>query len=111
MDTQKSAPRFGGDDPTRLLGDCIPTFSGNSGGLSITGLRKVLSLSASPLFFTMAILTAVYSSGLDALCSGSTDAIIPLGMGTMYVLMGVFHLGPWLSMLENSKMAVQKNET
>jgi hypothetical protein len=59
-------------------------------------VSSFLSLAAAPTFAIMALLTAVLGGGpLDALCAAS-----PLnGMAAMYLLMGVFHLAPWLKLI------------
>jgi hypothetical protein len=64
------------------------------------GAAAWLSLAAAPTFAVMALLTAIHSGGMpDMICSASTGGSPLSGMTTMYLLMGAFHLGPWLRLL------------
>lgn len=74
---------------------------GRDGGFrrSAAPLRAadLLALAAAPTFAAMALATGVFG-GPDMLCAG--EAASPLtGMATMYLLMSVFHLAPWLRRL------------
>lgn len=56
-----------------------------------------LALAATPAFAAMALLTATQGGGpADILCSAAHGASPLAGMVPMYVLMSVFHAGPWL---------------
>ena len=63
------------------------------------GAAEYLSLTAAPTFAIMALLTAVTSGGrADILCSAAHAS--PLGgMAAMYLLMGAFHMAPWLKLI------------
>jgi len=55
-----------------------------------------LGLAAAPTFTAMAILTAAFG-GAEPLCS--TPGSLIGGMVPMYLLMGAFHLRPWLRLI------------
>lgn len=55
-----------------------------------------LALAAVPTFAVTALATAVVGGGrMEAIC-GSAGVGARDGMVVLYVLMSVFHLGPWL---------------
>ena len=59
----------------------------------LSGAADWLSLAAAPTFAAMALVTAV--GGSDMFCAASPIG----GMVPMYLLMSVFHVGPWLRLL------------
>jgi hypothetical protein len=63
-----------------------------------------LALAAAPTFAIMALLTGTLDGGpSEVLCSGSGGAFPWAGMVPMYLLMGIFHLTPWLKLLSGSQ--------
>lgn len=69
-------------------------------------LADWLCLAAAPTFGVMALATAAAGDQSYALCSAMHEASPLTGMGTMYLLMSVFHAPPWLrlvSRLRNEK--------
>lgn len=59
-----------------------------------------LRLAAAPTFAAMALLTATAAQG-DMLCAAAHPSPLS-GMVPMYVLMSLFHAGPWLSLIARS---------
>ena len=57
----------------------------------LRGAADWLSLAAAPTFATMALVTAL-GGAPDMFCAASPIG----GMVPMYLLMSVFHVGPWL---------------
>lgn len=64
-------------------------------------IRGAIGLAAAPTFAAMALLSGLYQDELAAICSGGSGALPLTGMVWMYILMSVFHVGPWLRVLEN----------
>ncbi|MEQ8395504.1 hypothetical protein [Thalassobaculum sp.] len=61
-------------------------------------VAKYLGLAASPTFALMAWASASDAAGM-AMCS-TASAILPIdGMVWMSLLMGIFHLSPWLTLV------------
>jgi hypothetical protein len=61
----------------------------------LSGAAEWLSLAAAPTFAVMALVTAWVGGPFDMLCAASPIG----GMVSMYGLMSVFHVGPWLRLL------------
>jgi hypothetical protein len=56
-----------------------------------------LSLAAAPTFLLMAALSAQGGGAAEMLCMAASPSPLS-GMTPMYLLMGVFHAGPWLKL-------------
>lgn len=59
-------------------------------------LTRGLSLAAAPAFAAMAVVSAMPDDG-SMVCMQAAWSVD--GMTTMYALMGLFHLAPWLNWL------------
>jgi hypothetical protein len=65
-----------------------------------------LAMAAAPTFAAMAVVTAWAGEGpMAGLCSAVGGGPIG-GMTLMYLLMGVFHAGPWMRVLRPKGWAV-----
>lgn len=72
-----------------------------SGKISALGAAQLLAFAAAPTFAIMAVATAIHGDAMpDMICSMSmsNDASLLGGMVPMYVLMSIFHAGPWLKL-------------
>lgn len=58
-----------------------------------------LSLVAAPTFAAMALMTAAFGGGVEPFCSVSRHGSLMSGMVPMYLMMGAFHLAPWLRLI------------
>jgi hypothetical protein len=75
-----------------------------SGNAARRGLADWLCLAATPIFAIMALLTGVMGGGSpDMFCSAMQDASPLSGMVPMYLLMSVFHVSPWLTLIANRR--------
>lgn len=88
-------------------GDPVEGASGNSlrhkSYLPIVAFAsKGLRFTPAPAFAAMALLNAFYEQGANAICSSIYGGSHLTSMGTMYLLMSLFHLGPWLGLAAKS---------
>jgi hypothetical protein len=81
-----------------------PSAGGNAAGLS-SGLTGWLSLAAAPTFAAMAFLTAG-GAPPDMICAMHGASMVG-GMVPMYLLMSLFHAGPWLRLLAGGEGSIR----
>lgn len=84
--------------------DCMASIRKAKGdaGMRTFHAAKWLHLAAAPTFAAMALLTPIMPNAqVDMLCSSARDMPVLGGMTAMYLLMGVFHTGPWLRRLSS----------
>ena len=63
----------------------------------------LLSLAAAPTFAIMALVTVIQGDGMQGMLCAARNASPLTGMATMYLLMGAFHLAPWLKLIVNRR--------
>jgi hypothetical protein len=77
------------------------------GGSRGAGIARVaadgLGLAAAPAFATMALMTVCLGGGAEPLCSARGSLLS--GMAPMYLMMGAFHVGPWLRLVSGGRRA------
>jgi hypothetical protein len=71
-------------------------------GSAIPGASNYLRLAAAPTFVIMALLIGVIGRPNDLLCSAHDPSPLT-GMAAMYLLMGIFHLTPWLKLISSRR--------
>lgn len=64
------------------------------------GMPVLLRLAAAPTFAVMALVTALSGDAATAVLCGPMRGD---GMALMYVLMSIFHAGPWLVLLTSHR--------
>jgi hypothetical protein len=78
---------------------CLPEVASRGGRLATLRAADWLSLGAAPTFALMAALTGIFGGAYEMLCSAAPHTSALGGMVSMYVLMSVFHLAPWLKLI------------
>lgn len=66
------------------------------------GLAGALCLAAAPTFALMAGITWRYGGAMEMICSGGQGIFSPDSMVTMYALMSLFHMAPWLRLFRHT---------
>jgi len=65
-----------------------------------SGITRWLGLAAAPTFGAMAVVqVAARMDSMSMLCMTAPHATPLTGMAAMYLLMALFHLGPWMRLL------------
>jgi hypothetical protein len=62
----------------------------------LCGLTSLLTFMAAPTFAVMALGITLLGSQSDMLCAQSRSGSGLSGMSWMYILMSIFHAGPWV---------------
>lgn len=87
------------------MGNDLVSNAGDGCAIRGDGARTLaasrLSLAATPTFVVMALWSAVAGGPAEMMCSSGGSALSLNGMAAMYVLMSVFHVAPWLTLLSN----------
>jgi hypothetical protein len=68
-----------------------------------------LGLAAAPTFAAMALLTAFFD--VSDVCAAAPQGWSLGGMMSMYLLMGVFHLPPWLRLVSGQRAGAAQPDT
>lgn len=75
---------------------------GCDSGAAASALGNVLHLTATPVFAMMALLAGLLDAApTEVLCAPGDGAFSLTGMGPMYVLMSIFHAGPWIRLMSS----------
>src|SRR6185436_3546920 len=84
--------------------------TGSRGSSPVAGRTvEFLSFAAAPTFALMALLTGAVDAGPPAMLCSAAMSRSPLnGMVVMYLLMSVFHSGPWLRQISGRRNTAPK---
>ncbi|GGY19045.1 hypothetical protein GCM10008098_09020 [Rhodanobacter panaciterrae] len=90
-------------------GICAAIDHGSDNAASLRAANR-LGLAAAPTFALMALLSGIDAGGpMDMLCSAAHSASPLSGMTLMYVLMSVFHVGPWLKWIVCRRRGIRRS--
>ena len=96
----KSLLAFGGSTIMTAGTLCLPKMASRGDGPAALRAADWLSLGAAPTFAFVAALTGILGGGgHESLCSAVSHTSVLSGMAPMYMLMGVFHVAPWLKLI------------
>jgi hypothetical protein len=91
------------------MSEAIPRRSSRKHDALAGAAASWLCLAAAPAFALMAVLSGVLGNGMsDMSCSTVGGASALGGMVPMYLLMSVFHLGPWLKLIAVRESGVRR---
>jgi hypothetical protein len=79
------------------IGGCV------GGGPATSDVSRWLGLAAAPSFAIMGLWTALVGVPPDIMCMAMPAALPIGGMTLMYLLMSVFHLSPWLTLIASRR--------
>jgi hypothetical protein len=87
---------------------CGDAFDDGSTGAAAGRLGQWLSMSATPTFAIMALLTGLDGGPVDKLCSAGLGTLLS-GMVPMYLMMAAFHAPPWLKLIFGTQARVGRS--
>ena len=83
-------------------GGCAGVAMRSESGHVALRAAEWLGLAAAPTFAIMALVAVIQGDGIQGMvCAAARNASPLTGMATMYLLMGAFHLAPWLRLITN----------
>ncbi len=84
-----------------MIGACPARRDRDEGGGAAVARAAAdwLSLAAAPAFAAMALVTARLGGGMAPVCAGVEHGSLMSGMVPMYLMMGAFHVAPWLRLI------------
>jgi hypothetical protein len=86
------------------MSDAVSPCSSGNGDVLASIVAGWLCLAAAPAFSIMAVLSAFLGGGISEMsCSTTQGASLLSGMIPMYLLMSIFHLGPWLKLISGAE--------
>ncbi len=99
---------------TAMIKELISPFvphdleSGIRRGNGALNIARWLGLAAAPTFAMMALWTGLSSDHPDMLCMSMQGSSPLSGMTVMYMLMGAFHLSPWIKLVSGRRSVARR---